>query len=178
VQARFGPEPLVKIRKPLTSPNGAAEWDQLRMPQSLSAVYIHLIFSTKDRTPLVPDHITTDFYSYIGGIARNEKCVSLATGGMADHIHLLVSLSREIAIAELVRTIKAASSKWMHDHGRHDFQWQAGYGAFSVSRSNLNEVRAYIARQKEHHLDTSFREEYLTFLKRHDIEFDERYLWD
>jgi REP element-mobilizing transposase RayT len=148
------------------------------MPQSLSAVYIHLIWSTKDRAPLIPDPITLDLYSYIGGIARNEKCVSLATGGMPDHIHLLVCLSRETAIAELVRTMKAASSKWMHDHGHHDFQWQAGYGAFSVSRSNLDEVRAYIARQKEHHREMSFREEYLAFLKRHGIEFDERYLLD
>ena len=148
------------------------------MPQSLSAVYIHLIWSTKDRAPLILDPITPDLYSYIGGIARNEKCVSLATGGMPDHVHLLVSLSREITIAEIVRTIKAASSKWMHDHGHHDFQWQAGYGAFSVSRSNLDEVRAYIARQKEHHREVSFRDEYLAFLKRHDIAFDERYLWD
>jgi hypothetical protein len=92
--------------------------------------------------------------------------------------HLLVSLSREITIAELVRTIKAASSKWMHDHGHRDLQWQAGYGAFSVSQSNVDEVRGYIARQKDHHREMSFRDEYLAFLKRHDIAFDERYLWD
>jgi REP element-mobilizing transposase RayT len=133
VEARFGPEPLVKIRTTLTKPQRGGRKAGVEMPQSLSAIYIHLIFSTKDRTLLIPDPIAPGLYSYIGGIARNEKCVSLATGGMPDHLHLLVSLSREITIAEIVRTIKAASSKWMHDHGHHDFQWQAGYGIFGQS---------------------------------------------
>src|SRR5204862_3938450 len=113
-----------------------AEMEQIEMPQSLSAVYIHLIFSTKDRTPLIPDPITPDLYSYMGGIARNEKCVSLATGGMPDHVHLLVSLSREITIAELVRTIKAGTPKCSNDRGHNDFQWHARYREFSFFRSN------------------------------------------
>ncbi len=111
------------------------------MPQSLSAIYIHVIFSTKDRAPLIPDDMTDDLHSYLGGTTRGETCISLAIGGMPDHVHLLVSLSRQISIADLVRTVKAASSGWMHDRGHKDFQWQAGYGAFSVSHSNIESVR-------------------------------------
>jgi len=89
VEARFGPEPVVKIPKPLTKPQRGGRKEAVAMPQSLSAVYIHLIFSTKDRVPLIPDPVAPDHYSYISGIARNEKCFSLATGGMLDHLHLL-----------------------------------------------------------------------------------------
>jgi putative transposase len=160
------------------SPYGAAEPDcYLPMPQSLSAVTIHFVFSTKDRAPLITDTIAPELHAYIGGIIRAEKCVPVAVGGMADHVHLLISMSREISLAELVRVIKSGSSKWMHEKGHRDFAWQAGYAAFSVSQSNVESVRSYIAQQAQHHRRMPFREEYLLFLQRHGIAYDERYMW-
>jgi REP element-mobilizing transposase RayT len=148
------------------------------MPQSLAEVNIHFIFSTKNRQRLIVDAIASQFHQYIGGIIRGEKCGPLAVGGMPDHVHLLISLSRQTSIAELMRIVKAGSSKWMHEQGHLDFQWQTGYGAFSVSHSNLDSVRAYIANQVEHHRKMSFQEEYLLFLQKHNVAYDERYLWD
>jgi REP element-mobilizing transposase RayT len=148
------------------------------MPQSLADVNIHFIFSTKNRQPLIVEAIAPQFHQYIGGVIRGEKCGPLAVGGIPDHVHLLISLSREISIAELMRIVKAGSSKWMHEQGHLEFQWQTGYGAFSVSHSNLGSVRDYIANQVEHHRRMSFQEEYLLFLQKHNVAYDERYLWD
>ena len=114
----------------------------------------------------------------MGGIFRAEKCVLLAAGGMPDHVHLLASLSREITVADLVRSVKANSSRWLHDLGRTDIWWQAGYGAFAVSYSNIPIVRAYIATQAEHHRRMTFQEEFIEFLTRHELPYDERYVWD
>jgi REP element-mobilizing transposase RayT len=147
------------------------------MPQSLSAVNIHFVFSTKDRAPFITDSIASELHGYIGGIIRAEKCVPLAVGGTADHVHLLISIAREISLAELMRVIKSGSSKWMHEKGLRDFAWQSGYAAFSVSQSNVGSVRSYIANQAQHHRQMSFGEEYLLFLQRHGVEYDERYVW-
>jgi putative transposase len=148
------------------------------MPQSLGALYFHLVFSTKHREPWIGPDLQSRLYEYLGGILRAQKSVLLAAGGMPDHVHLLVSLSRELSIAETIRLIKANSSKWVHEtfpaQGR--FAWQAGYGAFSVSCTNLAD--GYIASQAEHHRARTFQEEFRAFLRRHGLEWDERYVWD
>src|SRR5436309_6732655 len=122
------------------------------MPQSLASLNFHLVFSTKNRQPLIGGEIRSRLYEYLGGILRAEKSVLLAAGGMPDHVHLLASLSRELSIAETLRLIKANSSKWVHETfpDRQQFGWQAGYGAVSVSFSNLPHVKSYIARQADH----------------------------
>ena len=148
------------------------------MPQSLAAVNIHFVFSTKSRLPSITEGVAPELHQYMGGIIRAEKCVPLSVGGMADHVHLLISMSREISLAEIVRVVKSASSKWMHDKGHPDFAWQSGYAAFSVSQSNLESVRAYIAQQAQHHRQISFREEYVLFLQKHGVAYDERYVWE
>jgi REP element-mobilizing transposase RayT len=119
-------------------------------------------------------------HEYMGGILRAEKSVLIAAGGMPDHVHLLVSLSRELSIAETLRLLKANSSKWIHETfpSHVQFAWQAGYGAFSVSFSNLPAVKDYIARQAEHHRVRSFQDEFRELLRRHELAWDERYVWD
>jgi len=148
------------------------------MPQSFSSLSVHLIFSTKTRTPTIlhKDRL----FEYIGGIANASGFVLLSAGGMPDHVHLLVSLGREHSIAEVVRVIKANSSKWIHETFPEEasFGWQAGYAAFSVSRSNIDGVKAYLANQEAHHRTRTFQEEHVEFLKRHNLPYDDRYIWD
>jgi REP element-mobilizing transposase RayT len=164
------------------SPNGATDsrHQEIPMPQSFGALYFHLIFSTKHRLPLITNDIQPRLYDYIGGILSHRKCILLAAGGIADHIHLLASLARESCIADTVRDIKSLSSGWVHDTfaRSHDFAWQSGYAAFSVSYSNLDAIKIYLTNQEDHHRAKTFQEEYLEFLKRHDMEYDERYIWD
>ncbi len=150
------------------------------MPQSFADLHCHIVFSTKNRLRSIDGEWQPRLYEYIGGILRKQKCVLTAAGGMPDHVHLLVSLSREMAVAEVVRLIKANSSKWVHEEfvASRGFAWQAGYGAFSVSHSNLDAVKQYIAGQAEHHRVRTFQEEFIEFLKRHEIEYDEKYIWD
>jgi len=150
------------------------------MPQSFVCLNYHLIFSTRLREPILSDTLRPRLFEYVGGILRAERSTLVAAGGMPDHTHWLVSLHQQLAVADALRTIKACSSKWIHEQDpemRH-FAWQAGYGAFSVSYSNLTAVESSIRGQAKHHRSTTFQEEYLAFLKRHDIAFDERYLWD
>ena len=150
------------------------------MPQSLAAVYLHVIFSTKHREPGIAPDVAPRLYRYFAGTARENGCRLLSVGGMPDHVHLLVSIGREITVAGLVRTVKAGSSRWIHDSfpALAGFAWQAGYGAFSVSRSRLQTVTRYIERQAERHRTRTFQEEYRELLVRHGIAFDERYVWD
>jgi putative transposase len=150
------------------------------MPQSFASLHYHLIFSTKNRETVLSEDFSPRLFEYIGGILRNAKCSLLAAGGRPDHVHLLVSLGKERSVAEALHLIKANSSKWVHETfpDRKAFAWQTGYGAFAVSYSGLDEVRRYIARQEEHHRVKTFQEEFIEFLKRHELEFDERYLWD
>jgi putative transposase len=150
------------------------------MPQSLACLNCHIIFSTKNREPLLTHGWTPRLYEYIGGILRTKNCSLLAAGGMADHLHVLVSFGKQISIADVVRDIKSNSSHWIHESfdSLHGFAWQSGYGAFTVSASNLGDVKRYIANQTEHHKMHSFQEEFLAFLERHEIEYDERYLWE
>ncbi len=150
------------------------------MPQSFTCLHYHLIFSTKNRLPQITADLQARLYDYIGGILRSEKSTLLAAGGMPDHVHLLCSLSKELAVAVALRLIKANSSKWVHETfpQHRSFAWQVGYGAFAVSYSHLDSVKRYIARQEAHHRRTTFQAEFMAFLRKHHLEFDERYLWD
>lgn len=150
------------------------------MPQSYVSLPIHVIFSTKNRMPLIQAEWEDRLYAYIGGIMREEKCILLASGGVADHVHLLISWSKERSIADVLRLIKTNSSRWVHQTfpNHHDFAWQSGYAAFAVSQSNVNAVKEYIANQKAHHATITFKDEFILFLKRHNIPFDDKYLFD
>ncbi len=150
------------------------------MPQSFACLNCHIIFSTKHREPLLLPDRAPRLYAYIGGAVRAKGSSLTAAGGMPDHVHLLVSLGKQTSAANLVRDIKSNSSRWIHEtvSGLSAFAWQAGYGAFSVSRSNLDKLKGYIAGQHEHHRVRSFQEEFLEFLKRHELQYDERYIWD
>ena len=150
------------------------------MPQSYTSLNLHIVFSTKHRQSLITPEIDARLYDYFGGILRKEGCSLLAAGGMPDHVHLLVSLNKQLSVSDALRILKANSSKWIHETFpmRKSFAWQSGYGAFSVSHSGLDNVKRYIAHQAEHHRTRTFQEEFIALLKRHKIEFDERYLWD
>jgi len=150
------------------------------VPQSFICMNSHLVFSTKARDPLIGPDWASRLYEYIGGTVRNKGSTLLAAGGMPGHVHLLLSLNKQASVADAVRDIKSNSSRWIHETFAHlrGFAWQAGYGAFSVSYSSLEEVRRYIADQPDHHRVRTFQEEFLAFLKRHHIEYDERYIWD
>ena len=149
------------------------------MPQSLASLHCHIVFSTKHRRPMITCDIQPRLFEYVGGILRNHSSRLIAAGGVPDHVHLLVSLGRTLAVADAVRLIKSNSSGWIHDELQlSDFQWQAGYGAFAVSYSNLDPVKTYLAAQEEHHRVRSFQDEYRELLRRHNLEWDERYVWD
>jgi putative transposase len=150
------------------------------MPQSFASLHCHLVFSTKNRVPLIIPALQPRLFAYCGGILRETGSALVAAGGMPDHVHLLASLGRESAVAEAVRLVKANSSKWVHETfpDQHAFAWQAGYGAFAVRYSQLGRVKGYLAAQAEHHRKMTFQEEFVGFLRRHGIEFDERHLWD
>ncbi len=140
----------------------------------------HVVFSTKHREPLITPRLRQDLYPYIGGIVRGQKCIPLEIGGMPDHVRLVIRLRPDLSVSELVRLIKANSSKWVNERPDHvgRFAWQAGYGAFSVSLSQLAGVREYVQTQESHHRKKTFQEEFIEFLNRHEIAFDARYLWD
>lgn len=150
------------------------------MPQSLSSVLVHLIFSTKNREPFITRAIEKELHPYIASIFRELKSPSLTIDGTADHLHILFSLARVIKIADLVEEVKTGSSKWIKTKGRgfRNFHWQKGYGAFSIGQSQVPTVKRYIARQKIHHQRITFKDEYRQFLKSYGIDYDERYVWD
>jgi putative transposase len=149
------------------------------MPQSFASLHCHVVFSTKHRQSLITDELQPRLFEYVGGIMRNNSSSLIAAGGMPDHVHLLVSLGRTVSIADALRLTKSNSSAWIHDELRMpDFQWQNGYGAFAVSFSNLEQVRTYLANQHEHHRVHTFQDEFRELLRRHGLEWDERYVWD
>jgi REP element-mobilizing transposase RayT len=150
------------------------------MPQSFACLHYHIVFSTHERRPLIAEEVEERLYAYIGGILKENKSRLIAAGGMPDHVHLLASISKELSIADVIRLVKSNSSKWIHETFPKlaAFAWQAGYGAFAVSYSQLGTVKEYIANQKQHHRRVDFKEEFTTLLKRHEIEFEVRYLWD
>jgi REP element-mobilizing transposase RayT len=150
------------------------------MPQSLSAVYIHLIFSTKERRPFLRDEtIRAALHSQIGGISKKLGCTPIITGGVEDHIHLLARFGRTITQAEWVKELKRVSNLWLKkEHRIRDFEWQGGYAAFSVSQSSLERVKKYIINQPHHHRKMNFQDEMRALFRKHSVEWDERYVWD
>jgi REP element-mobilizing transposase RayT len=150
------------------------------MSQSLAKIFIHAIFSTKNRESNLAEEWQDELHKVLGGAIINAGCQSLTVGGVADHVHCLFVLGRTLSISEALGKIKTVSSVWINQtRGLNgSFNWQAGYGAFSVSQSNVEPVREYIRNQREHHKRQSFQDEFREWLRRYEIEWDERYVWD
>ena len=150
------------------------------MPQSLSKVYVHITFSTKNRQHLIDDDIKDSLFEYLGGICKGLDCNPLKIGGFHDHIHIICILSRKIAQMTLLEELKKQSSKWIKTKGQpySDFYWQSGCGIFSVNPTETDIVVNYIINQEEHHKKVTFQDEYRAFLKKYNVEYDERYVWD
>lgn len=150
------------------------------MPQSLARLHIHLVFSTKNRERFITDSIQPALHAYMATVLQNLGCTPVLINSVEDHIHLLFDLARTIAVSQAVEDVKKSSSKWIKTQGAEfrPFAWQSGYGAFAVSESNVEGVRRYIADQREHHRKKTFQEEYRAFLTKHQVPFDERYVWD
>jgi len=145
-----------------------------------SNLLTHVIFSTKGRLPLMDDELRPRLFAYLGGIVRELRGTALTIGGVPDHVHLFLVLPASLAVSDAMRIVKSNSSGWVHDTfpGKADFAWQTGFGAFSVSRSNADAVGRYIESQEEHHKKYSFQQEFIEFLNRHEVPYDERYVWD
>jgi len=150
------------------------------MGQSLVRNYLHIVFSTKHRQPLIDASIETELHSYLGGICNNLECHVIQVGGYTDHIHILCMLSKKIALIKLMETLKSNSSKWIKTKGEKysNFYWQDGYGAFSVNPAQISIVTQYIVNQHQHHNKKTFKEEFVTFLKKYAVDYDEQYVWD
>jgi REP element-mobilizing transposase RayT len=143
------------------------------MAHTYSSVLIHCVFSTKERRKHIRPEFQQELWAYIGGIARARGMKALAVGGIEDHVHMLLLLPADVELSAAMRTIKAGASKWIHARfGQRAFEWQEGYGAFSIGISQLAETLNYIGQQQEHHRHRDFDEEYLAFLKKHEIEYD------
>ena len=149
------------------------------MPHTASNLLVHFVFSTKGRLPVITSEVQGDLHAYLGGIAREIGGKALIVNGTFDHVHILVRIPTTRSSAEVVRLLKANSSKWVHQKWpQHTFAWQSGYGAFSVSESAVENVSSYIAHQQEHHKRFSFQDEFRAFLRKNNLVVDERYLWD
>jgi REP element-mobilizing transposase RayT len=151
------------------------------VPQSLAKILLHTVFSTKDRRPFLRNKTLRDeLHRYIGGILTNLECQPVIVGGVEDHVHLLCALSRTCEAAAMVKEVKRGSSLWLKTRSPDlaDFAWQNGYGIFSIGFSQIESVREYIAGQEEHHRKVSFQDEFRQLLRRYEIDFDERYVWD
>jgi REP element-mobilizing transposase RayT len=150
------------------------------MPQSLANVLVHLIFSTKNREPLITADVERELHRYMASICRAQQCPSHEIGGASDHVHLACSLARTMTLANLVEEIKTGTSKWIKtkSNAYARFSWQAGYGAFSIGQSQLGAVKRYIGNQREHHRLRTFQDEFREFLRKYQVEYDELYVWD
>lgn len=150
------------------------------MSLTLVRNYIHILFSTKNREPFIKPVIEPDLYAYLVEICWNNNCTAIRIGGSSDHIHILCLLSKKTPLYKLVEALKAQSSKWIKtkDIYLKDFYWQSGYGAFSVNPAEVEVAKTYIESQKEHHRTKSFKEEYLSFLNKYHIDYDERTIWE
>lgn len=150
------------------------------MPQTYTKLIYHVVFGTKDRRPFIDPEIHEDLHAYLGGIIRELGGHAIMLNGVSDHVHILMTLPPTISLSDAVRTIKTNSSKWIHEKwpARKEFGWQAGYGAFSVSQSAMEDVSEYISKQQEHHRKLSFTDEFIALLKRHQIDYDPKYVSD
>jgi REP element-mobilizing transposase RayT len=149
------------------------------MPHSYLSNLMHCVFSTKERRKLITPEMQQRLWPFIGGIAKENGMKAIAIGGVADHVHLLLSLPATMSVAKAMQLVKGGSSKFVHETftEQRAFAWQEGYGAFSVSISHVEETVAYIQRQEEHHRTKTFEEEYRSFLQKHGIEYEERHVW-
>ncbi len=150
----------------------------MTMPQSLARVIVHLVFSTKDRDPRIAPEHRDRLFDDLGGTLNGIGCPVIRVGGAADHVHVLFVLGRTISISQVVEEVKKESSKWAKDVIHPRFYWQNGYGAFSVSPSNVEQVKTYVDNQEARHRTMMFQDEFRELLRRHGIEWDERYVWD
>lgn len=150
------------------------------MPQSLTKVYVHLVFSTKYRQRLIDDDIKPELFAYLGGICQAYECHPVRIGGYDDHVHILCILSKKITLMKLLEEVKKCSSKWIKTKSDRyrNFYWQDGYGAFSVNPAQIDVVTRYIENQVEHHRKRDFKSEFRAFLQKYKVAFDERYVWD
>lgn len=156
----------------------AATASESRMGSFTRLTY-HIVFATKYRKPTIKDDIQGRLHEYIGGTLRAKKGHMIEIGGVEDHVHILAGLSPSLAVSDVIRDVKAASSKWMKDERHIDaFEWQRGYGAFTVSYDRVEAIRKYIRNQKEHHKTTTFQDEYIDFLERHGIQFQLEHLFE
>lgn len=150
------------------------------MGHSLYKNYLHIVFSTKHRQPFIIAPFDAELFNYVGGICKNLECNPIIVGGHLDHIHILCLLSKKIPFVTFIGELKAHSSKWIktRDEKLKNFYWQNGYGAFSVNPNKIDIVKSYITNQREHHRRKTFQDEYRAFLKKYQIEYDERFVWD
>ncbi len=148
------------------------------MSHTSGNILLHLIFSTKGRRPLIKPDFRADLFAYLGGIIREMQGTALIINGTADHVHMLIRIRPVHSAAEVTRVVKTNSSRWIHEKWCAEFAWQTGYGVFSVSESSVAAVTKYIAEQEEHHKKHSFQEEFVAFLKKNHVAYDERYIWD
>lgn len=150
------------------------------MPQSLSKVYVHIVFSTKQREHILNEQVSPKLYRYLAGICNKMECRPIKIGGHTDHVHVLCMLSKKVTIIKLLEELKKSSSKWMKLQGDNFrlFYWQDGYGIFSVNPYEIEIAVEYIENQYEHHRVKTFQEEYRAFLKKYEVDYDERYVWD
>ena len=150
------------------------------MAQSLSKVLVHLVFSTKNRTPILPPTPFDDLHAYAQGIFKSQKCHLILMNNVADHVHALFELHRTETIADVVMHVKKGTSRWLKDQSPkfQDFDWQIGYGAFSIGWSQREQLSSYIRNQQKHHARVSFQDEFLKLLNSYEVEYDERYVWD
>lgn len=149
------------------------------MAHTFTSLLTHAIFSTSERRPFLSDVMRPDAHAYIGGILRQLRAAPIAIGGTSNHVHLLMRLPADLSVADCLRVVKTNSSRWIKERWpeRRSFSWQGGYGAFTVSESNRGAVIQYIQGQEQHHQRISYQEEFLALLKKHGVEFDERYVW-
>ena len=149
------------------------------MANTYTSLHYHIVFSTKNRRSWITPDVEQRIWAYLGGITKENRMKPLQIGGIEDHVHVLLGAPPVLAPAKIAQLLKGGSSAWIHETFPHmtGFGWQDGYGAFSVSRSNVPSVIAYIQEQREHHQRTTFQEEYLALLKRHEVDYDERYVW-
>ena len=147
------------------------------MSRTFTNLLTHVIFSTKDREPWIRRETKTELHAYLGGLVRELKGKACGINGTSDHVHMLINLPPNVPTSDALRFIKANSSRWMRDKWKKPFAWQLGYAAFSVSKSNAPQVLKYIANQEEHHRRVAFTDELVDFLRKHEIDYDERYIW-
>ncbi|HVJ67132.1 MAG TPA: IS200/IS605 family transposase [Caulifigura sp.] len=149
------------------------------MAGSFTCLNDHIVFSTKERRPVLTSDLREPLFPYVAGILKNLKCHLIQSGGVNDHVHFLVQMHQSVSLADCVRTIKSDASKWLGEsHDDKWVGWQDGYGAFSVSKSGLPAVEEYVVNQEKHHARICFQDEFRTLLRRHGIEYDEKYIWD